>query len=60
VAPDVVEAHRIFGRMVLFFDRKSGWPLLMETLSPDGTFMEKVEYENCRKNVVFPPGFFRM
>ncbi|OOH75045.1 hypothetical protein BOX30_08340 [Leptospirillum ferriphilum] len=60
VAPDVVEAHRIFGRMVLFFDRKSGWPLLMETLSPDGRFMEKVEYENCRKNVGFPPGFFRM
>lgn len=60
VAPDVVEAHRTFGRMVLLFDRKSGWPVLVETLSPEGKFMEKVEYENCRKNVIFPPGFFRM
>lgn len=60
VAPDVVEAHRTFGRMVLLFDRINGWPLLMETLSPEGRFMEKVEYENCRKNEAFPTGFFRM
>ena len=60
IAPDVVEAHRTFGRMVLLFDRATGWPLLVETLSPEGRFMEKVEYENCRKNVFFPPGFFRM
>ncbi len=60
VAPDVVEARRTFGRMLLVFDQKKGWLRMVETISPQGRFMERVEYENCEENPVFPPGFFKL
>lgn len=60
VAPDVVEARRTFGRMILLFDQKRGWLRMVETISPEGKFMERVEYENCEENPVFPPGFFKL
>lgn len=60
VAPDVVEARRTFGRMLLLFDQKKGWLRMVETISPQGKFMERVEYENCEENPVFPPGFFKL
>lgn len=60
VAPDVVEARRTFGRMILFFDQKNGWIRMVETISPEGKFMERVEYDHCEGNPVFPPGFFQL
>ena len=60
VAPDVVEARRTFGRMLLLFDQKRGWLRMVETISPEGKFMERVEYDNCEENPVFPPGFFKL
>ncbi|MHB1286142.1 MAG: hypothetical protein ACYCYP_06200 [Leptospirales bacterium] len=58
IAPDVLEAHRIFGRMLLLVDVKTGFPVMIETISPTGKFMERVEYRNCQLNVHYPKGFF--
>lgn len=60
IAPDALEAHRIFGRMLLLVDAKTGFPLLIETISPEGKFMERVEYHNCQMNVLYPKGFFKI
>ena len=60
VAPDVLEAHRIFGMMLILVNKQTGFPVMIETISPLGDFMERVEYRNCQTNVLYPQGYFKL
>ena len=60
IAPDALEAHRQFGRMLFLVDGKTGFPVMIETISPAGDFLERIEYGNCEMNISYPKGFFKL
>jgi len=48
IAPDQLEARPVFGRMWLLLDARTKLPLSVATTGPEGSFWERIDYEDCR------------